>query len=80
GNEITKAAIPNSYGQIMNALYVDYCEYARVTDVSIIQNDVQSARVAASPKMSIKKESESASTNDAAVIPDSSASPKRPTV
>lgn len=32
--------IPNSHGQIVNLLYVDYVEYARVTDVAATQNGV----------------------------------------
>lgn len=30
----------NQHGKVANMLYVDYVEYARVTDISIIQNDV----------------------------------------
>lgn len=52
--------IPNSHGKIMNALYVDYVEFARVTDVGILQNEVQSATVTAGAtdaKLSIRAES-----------------------
>jgi hypothetical protein len=79
GNVIAEVTIPNTYGQIMNALYVDYCEYARVTDVGIIQNNVQSASVVASPTMSIRKESESAE-NAAADVIEPGAPLKQPTV
>jgi hypothetical protein len=30
--------IPNDHGQIPNLLYVDYCEFARVTDVALFAN------------------------------------------
>lgn len=30
--------MPNVYGQIPNLLYVDYCEFARVTDVALFAN------------------------------------------
>jgi hypothetical protein len=47
GRVIDETAIPNGHGKIMNALYVDYVEFARVTDVGIVQNEVQSATAAA---------------------------------
>jgi hypothetical protein len=31
-NDLT---IPNQYGKIVNLLYVDYCQYARVSDVAL---------------------------------------------
>ncbi|MBX9635186.1 MAG: hypothetical protein K2X44_09415 [Magnetospirillum sp.] len=33
--------VPNAHGQIVNVLYVDYVEYARVTDVTVFQNGLQ---------------------------------------
>jgi hypothetical protein len=50
--------IPNREGKIMNLLYVDYVQYARVTDIALIHN-LERARVArrrelASAKLSIK--------------------------
>jgi hypothetical protein len=38
GQAITELAIPNSHHQIVNLVYVDYVEYARVTDVSLYLN------------------------------------------
>jgi len=35
GQAITELRIPNSFGQIVNLVYVDYVEYARVTDVCL---------------------------------------------
>lgn len=81
GNEIVKIPNPNAYGRIMNCLYVDYVEYARVTDVGIKQNEYLSARIAASPKLGIRKEAEGgAAAADAAVVPEPDAPAKRPTV
>jgi len=39
GKVIAETNIRNSHGRIMNALYVDYCEFARVTDVGIVLNN-----------------------------------------
>ena len=39
GNAIVGIQNPNGHGRIMNCLYVDYVEYARVTDVGIRQNE-----------------------------------------
>ena len=47
GHVIDDTVIPNDHGRIMNALYVDYVEFARVTDVGIIRNEMQSATVTA---------------------------------
>ncbi len=38
GHEILTIADPNGYGQIINMVYVDFVEYARVTDVVLFQN------------------------------------------
>lgn len=38
GNCMTQLVVPNRYGKIVNMLYVDYSEFARVTDVAIAQN------------------------------------------
>lgn len=38
GQDILQPQNPNRFGQIMNLLYVDYVEFARVTDVGIFQN------------------------------------------
>ncbi|NEN89628.1 MAG: hypothetical protein F6K48_12245 [Okeania sp. SIO3H1] len=38
GLAMTELRVPNGYGQIVNMLYVDYVEYARVTDVALFQN------------------------------------------
>ena len=31
-------AVPNRHGKIVNMLYVDYVEFARVADVGLFQN------------------------------------------
>lgn len=38
GRIVADLDIPNRYGQIPNLLYVDYCEFARVTDVALFAN------------------------------------------
>ncbi|HYI10489.1 MAG TPA: hypothetical protein VEK57_15620 [Thermoanaerobaculia bacterium] len=38
GQTIVDLNIPNDHGQIPNVLYVDYCEFARVTDVALSAN------------------------------------------
>jgi len=43
-----RAPIPNSFGQIVNLVYVDYVEYARVTDVCCTWITRRSKAVAAS--------------------------------
>jgi hypothetical protein len=40
GTIIAGLQIPNPAGQIPNLLYVDYCEFARVTDVALFANGV----------------------------------------
>jgi hypothetical protein len=40
GEQMTKIPDPNGFGKIINMLYVDYVEYARVTDVGLFQNGV----------------------------------------
>lgn len=40
GEKLIGIPDPNSYGKIINMLYVDYVEYARVTDVTLFQNGV----------------------------------------
>lgn len=40
GDQMTKIAVPNGHNQIINMIYVDYVEYARVTDVVLFQNGV----------------------------------------
>ena len=41
GAVMSTLAVPNQHGQIPNLLYVDYVEYARVTDVAMLQNGVE---------------------------------------
>jgi hypothetical protein len=41
GENMVAATIPNAFGQIINLLYVDYVEYARVTDVALFLNGEQ---------------------------------------
>lgn len=38
GSAMAGQDIPNSYGFVPNLLYVDYCEFARVTDVALFAN------------------------------------------
>lgn len=38
GRVIADLDIPNDHGQIPNLLYVDYCEFARVSDVALFAN------------------------------------------
>lgn len=38
GKVMADLDMPNSHGQIANLLYVDYCEFARVTDVALAAN------------------------------------------
>jgi hypothetical protein len=45
GAVIADLQVPNQYGCIPNLLYVDYVEYARVTDVSMFQDNALSADV-----------------------------------
>ncbi|MCC5612663.1 hypothetical protein LC612_39725 [Nostoc sp. CHAB 5834] len=40
GSAITELKIPNQYGYIINIVYVDYVEYARVTDVCLNLNGI----------------------------------------
>lgn len=40
GQAITELTIPNTNGKIVNLVYVDYVEYARVTDVCLYLNKV----------------------------------------
>lgn len=40
GQSMAALAVPNRHGQIVNLLYVDYEEFARVTDVALFQNGV----------------------------------------
>ncbi len=58
GNELVKIPNPNASNRIMNCLYVDYVEFARVTDAGIKQNDYVGAFLSASPRMAIRKEAE----------------------
>ncbi|HWW60195.1 MAG TPA: hypothetical protein VN181_02405, partial [Thermoanaerobaculia bacterium] len=39
GDFLSTLAIPNAHGRIPNILYVDYGEFARVTDVTLFAND-----------------------------------------
>jgi hypothetical protein len=39
GAAMTALAVPNSHGKIVNMLYVDYVEFARVADVALFQRD-----------------------------------------
>jgi hypothetical protein len=47
GKDILQPRIPNQYGQIVNLLYVDYVEFARVADVAIFQNGERTTATAA---------------------------------
>lgn len=38
---LKELSVPNGFGQIVNLLYVDYVEYARVTDVAVTQNGLK---------------------------------------
>lgn len=78
GNVLPTVQNPNGYGRIMNCLYVDYVEYARVTDCGIKQNDYLAARVAASSKLSISKEGEPSVESAAVDVPAPDAPPKQP--
>lgn len=40
GEQMTQISVPNGHNQIINMIYVDYVEYARVTDVVLFQNGV----------------------------------------
>lgn len=40
GQAMAELKVPNQHGQIVNLLYVDYVEYARVTDVALWQNGI----------------------------------------
>ena len=40
GNALPPVPNPNIWNQIINALYVDYVEFARVTDIGIIENEL----------------------------------------
>jgi hypothetical protein len=63
----------------MNCLYVDYVEYARVTDCGIKQNESLAASVAATPKMSILKEEETQDSESSAIdAPAPAEKPKQP--
>lgn len=43
GRWLADLAVRNRYGQIINLVYVDYVEWARVTDVVILQNEAVAA-------------------------------------
>ena len=43
GNVMAETAVPNQYGEVPNLLYVDYCEFARVTDVALFTNGTPDA-------------------------------------
>ena len=45
GQAMVALPLTNQYGKRINMLYVDYVEYARVTDVAIIQNETSNATV-----------------------------------
>lgn len=38
GEQMTQISVPNTHGQIINMIYVDYVQYSRVTDVVLFQN------------------------------------------
>ncbi|AVP95813.1 hypothetical protein C7S18_00735 [Ahniella affigens] len=40
GEQMTEIPVPNDSGEIINMIYVDYVEFARVTDVVLFQNGV----------------------------------------
>lgn len=81
GNAIVGIPNPNRYGRIMNCLYVDYVEYARVTDVGIKQNEYLAATLAAGPKLAIAKDEEAGDEEPTAIRePEAETPPKRPTV
>ena len=80
GNAIVSIPNPNAYGRIMNCLYVDYVEYARVTDVGIKQTEYLAATVAATPKLSIRAEGEAAGDDETTAIREPEAPQKRPVV
>ncbi len=41
GEVLARLNVPNSFGCVPNLLYVDYVEYARVTDVALYQNGIR---------------------------------------
>lgn len=43
GSVMAGQSIPNASGQVPNLLYVDYCEFARVTDVALFANGTPDA-------------------------------------
>jgi hypothetical protein len=45
GLAMTELRVPNQYGQVVNMLYVDYVQHARVTDVALFQNGQPAKKV-----------------------------------
>ncbi|MDP9193891.1 MAG: phosphatidylinositol-specific phospholipase C domain-containing protein [Acidobacteriota bacterium] len=55
GEYILKTSRRNQFGQMINLLYVDYVEYARVTDVALFRNaEVTTSDAASAPKRAKK--------------------------